>query len=1068
VATANRQLTVALRLQSDMAQAQKDLDAVAAKLGHVTTAVKAVGTAGGAGGLDKVAAGAADAAKAVDKARGTVDSLARSIRAASTAGDTQSPFIAALREQVALYGKGTDDVLRYRAAQAGVGAEAAPLILQLQNQRAAQQAAAEAALAEANAQRDASAARKQAADTSRAFLANLRDQVALQGKSRPDQLRYQADKLGVGAAAAKDIAALEAYEKGLGRVGVSAGQTQAALRQLPAQFTDIFTSLAAGQAPFTVLIQQGGQIKDSFGGVKAAGAALLGLLSPLVLGIGAEQAAYSAAIVGTGNAAGVTKGQLQDYARQVSAVVGTTGAAADAVAQLTATGRVSGDQLAGAATVAIQAQRLLGREVSATAAIYADLGRDPVAALKKLNEGSNFLTASLLKQVMALKSVGDNQGAAALAQKAYGEQQAKVLADAEKNLGTLERAWKAVADTAKKAWDAMLNVGRPESLQAQLDAVNKALAAPQRRGGSTVDVQARREAMLARKAELEDQIKAEIEAAKAEAAARKKEQAAVDELDPSRQGARASVAKARAAIELANIQAGLENARNATLDAYQRNEVAAQVHQANLLAIDQAGIQAQIDNAAKLRAIEAGRQTSSLDEQLNQQAALLGFDAQRIELKQQIVALLAAEARGERDVAAKPQGVTPRDTLIQFKAADEAAVAAFLNPINLAQVELESLQGRIDRILSAQGRAEREIALQVGAYAISEIEAQRQILDLHQQTGRALAELVPKMEALARQTGDPKIADGVENLKLQIKELNTRADELQVAFSGAFQGAFGNALQGLANNTKTLGEAVRGFFVDLAAGLAQFAAQQLAVEATAALIKSLKAGSKTASASTDAAGAAALAAAGATVASGGTVVTESAIALGTSAGTVVGAAAAVDGSAVALAGAGGTLFGAAAAISAAAAELAAAAAVSAVAGFADGGYTGTGGKYQVAGVVHAGEYVHRQEVVRQPGALPFLADFNRRGMEAVRGYTGLAGYADGGLVVPVANSRAASIQPVQTTPGPSSVALTQHLLPVLDPNLIGDVLRGPIGRDILTLHISREPGKYRQLMNIKG
>lgn len=57
------------------------------------------------------------------------------------------------------------------------------------------------------------------------------------------------------------------FDEGLRKTGISSGQTQAALRQLPAQFTDIFTSLAGGQNPLLVLIQQGGQIKDSFGGI---------------------------------------------------------------------------------------------------------------------------------------------------------------------------------------------------------------------------------------------------------------------------------------------------------------------------------------------------------------------------------------------------------------------------------------------------------------------------------------------------------------------------------------------------------------------------------------------------------------------------------------------------------------------------------------------------------------------------------------------------------------------------------------------------------------------------------
>ena len=60
---------------------------------------------------------------------------------------------------------------------------------------------------------------------------------------------------------------LSAFDEGLSKTGVSARQTEQALRQLPAQFTDIFTSLAGGQNPLMVLIQQGGQIKDSFGGL---------------------------------------------------------------------------------------------------------------------------------------------------------------------------------------------------------------------------------------------------------------------------------------------------------------------------------------------------------------------------------------------------------------------------------------------------------------------------------------------------------------------------------------------------------------------------------------------------------------------------------------------------------------------------------------------------------------------------------------------------------------------------------------------------------------------------------
>lgn len=76
-------------------------------------------------------------------------------------------------------------------------------------------------------------------------------------------------------------------------------------------------------------------------------------------------------------------------------------------------------------------------------------------------------------------------------------------------------------------------------------------------------------------------------------------------------------------------------------------------------------------------------------------------------------------------------------------------------------------------------------------------------------------------------------------------------------------------------------------------------------------------------------------------------------------------------------------------------------------GFSGGGWTGPGGKYSPAGIVHAEEFVHRREVVAQPGARAFLERFNRIGMAALRGY------ANGGFVT------AAAALPV---PAPSSGA----------------------------------------------
>jgi hypothetical protein len=57
--------------------------------------------------------------------------------------------------------------------------------------------------------------------------------------------------------------------------------------------------------------------------------------------------------------------------------------------------------------------------------------------------------------------------------------------------------------------------------------------------------------------------------------------------------------------------------------------------------------------------------------------------------------------------------------------------------------------------------------------------------------------------------------------------------------------------------------------------------------------------------------------------------------------------------------------------------------------FAEGGYTGAGGKYEPAGIVHKGEYVAPQHVVNSPVAQPHI-----QALESMR----LRPYADGGFV----------------------------------------------------------------------
>ena len=260
------------------------------------------------------------------------------------------------------------------------------------------------------------------------------------------------------------------------------------MAQVSAQLQDLFVQIQAGGSPITALLQQGSQLSSVFGGFGNALRGVASLVSPTVVVLGAAAAtvgslaaayakgsaeadAYRRAIVLTGNAAGVTVGQLQDMARAQGELAGTQARAAEVLAALANSGSVARAQLAAAADAAIRLERAGGPAAEETAKKFAKLGEDPVRALAELNKAENFLTEGIYRQVKALQEQGRTAEAAALAQSTYAAtigQRAETLAT---SLGTLERGWLGVKDKAKAAWDAMLNVGRPESPQQQIDKV---------------------------------------------------------------------------------------------------------------------------------------------------------------------------------------------------------------------------------------------------------------------------------------------------------------------------------------------------------------------------------------------------------------------------------------------------------------------------------------------------------------------------------------------------------------------------------------------------------------------
>ena len=293
---------------------------------------------------------------------------------------------------------------------------------------------------------------------------------------------------------------LTRFDDSLTRTGNTAKQTAAALRGVPAQFTDIAVSLQGGQAPLTVLLQQGGQLKDMFGGIgpaaKALGGYVLGLINPFTVAAAAvgaltlayykgsqEADEYNKAIIFTGNAAGTSATQLASMAQQVSATVGTTGAAAEVLAKLAGNGKIASGSFEEITEAALQMEKATGKAIDETIAEFAKIAKDPVAAAKELNDQYHFLTASTYAQIVALKDQGDTIGATKLLTDTYANTIQERTGQVTQNLGLIESAWNKIKAAASGALDAAKDIGRIQTLEQQAEVIRQRLQTNQGRGG---------------------------------------------------------------------------------------------------------------------------------------------------------------------------------------------------------------------------------------------------------------------------------------------------------------------------------------------------------------------------------------------------------------------------------------------------------------------------------------------------------------------------------------------------------------------------------------------------------
>lgn len=275
----------------------------------------------------------------------------------------------------------------------------------------------------------------------------------------------------------------QAYKQIGDTATASARQTANAMRQLPAQFTDVFTSLAGGQNPLLVLIQQGGQIKDSFGGAGAALRAVAGAVSPAVAAfttlaatVGAaayaffqgqkEAHAFRDAIAISGNAAGLTTSRFQGLAEQVEESSQQTVSGAKEIAMaLAQSGGVGNKALDQMALAVARVADVTGADGKKVAADFAGMSSGVAKWAAEHNKAWNFISVEQYKYIRRLEEQGKTEQAMAVTSGLV----TKALEGQARNLGFIEKALNSGAKAWATFWDFAYGLGREQTTRQALD-----------------------------------------------------------------------------------------------------------------------------------------------------------------------------------------------------------------------------------------------------------------------------------------------------------------------------------------------------------------------------------------------------------------------------------------------------------------------------------------------------------------------------------------------------------------------------------------------------------------------
>lgn len=302
------------------------------------------------------------------------------------------------------------------------------------------------------------------------------------------------------AAMLKEAAALDAVREANKKLDASrggmggAGMDRYLKQALAYQTTDIVTSLAGGQNPLMVLLQQGGQLRDQFGGFKplfagiaeavtlskvafTGAAAAVGLLVYGFYQGAKESAKFRDDLILTNNYAGLTAQSFDKLSSVLSNQLDVSITDTKAIfGALVASGSVTRASLEGVAQVIANVSRLSGESAETVANSLLPAMDGSAASAERLNAKYHFLNLAQYKHIEAL----NKQGKASEALNYQNDLLNKSFEDQDRKLGMVEKGWNSLLNALGNVKNTLFSIGKEAGDSQLLDAAVSKLATTSR------------------------------------------------------------------------------------------------------------------------------------------------------------------------------------------------------------------------------------------------------------------------------------------------------------------------------------------------------------------------------------------------------------------------------------------------------------------------------------------------------------------------------------------------------------------------------------------------------------